>query len=161
MNNAFKEKCGSAFSLDFSSSWLLICCFILLNVIRLWAHCLALYIITLSACALLYFVRIWIYLQDKLLYLFLVLLCQFLNIDLLVFIFRNIRVLLIWGYYILLDHLQIQAILQFLSDQFPGLQKNLTVKLWKNSSHITMHQHICRTKWFISPVKFKNWRWAS
>lgn len=135
--------------------------FILLHVIRLWVHCLALYIITLSACALLYFVRIWIYLQDKLLYLFLVLLCQFLNIDLLVFIFRNIRVLLIWGYYILLDHLQIQAILQFLSDQFPGLQKNLTVKLWKNSSHITMHQHICHTKWFISLVKFKNWRWAS
>jgi len=75
--------------------------------------------------------------------------------------FRNISALLIWGYCILLDHLQIQVISQFLSDQFPGLLKNHTVKLWKSSFHITMHQHICRTKWFISLVQFKNWRWAS
>lgn len=43
--------------------------FILLHV-RLWAHCLALYIITFAACTLLYFVRSWIYLLDRLLYLF-------------------------------------------------------------------------------------------
>ena len=61
-----------------------------------------------------------------------------------------------WGEHILLDHQQIQVILQFLSVLFLGLQKNHTVILWKRISQIIT----CHTKWCTNRKELRN-RWCA
>ena len=69
---------------------------------------------------------------------------------------RSIRTLPRWGEHILLDHQQIQVILQFLSVLFLGLQKNHTVILWKRISQIIT----CHTKWCTNRKELRN-RWCA